>query len=117
MKRRPRLGTRVRRLRPVRLPPLRPAPSLFQPLDSMTSDEMRRQLCTLAGVEPGDLVGAVEVSARDLDRAGCADEAAAFRGWADQVREIEAKTPAPPSASQPAEFDPDSEDAGPENDS
>ena len=75
----------------------------------MTSDEMRRQLCTLAGVEPGDLVGAAEVSARDLDRAGCAEEAAAFRGWADQVREIEARTPAPTVPEPPELLDPDEE--------
>jgi hypothetical protein len=81
------MTAKVRDLR-RRLGSLRPRPveTTYRQLGQLTSDELRRELCALAGVENGDIVGACEASARDLATAGLADEGAEFQKIADELR-------------------------------
>lgn len=84
------LRRRVGQLWPIVLVPLPIERDLtVVPVARMTSDEMRRELCKLSGVENGDIIGAAEVSTRDAAAAGLADEAAAFQRMADEMRAVD----------------------------
>jgi len=62
----------------------RPADTTFRPLEQLTSDELRRELCSLSGAD--GMNDAIERSALDAEAAGLPGEAREFRKWADEQR-------------------------------
>jgi len=62
----------------------RPADTTFRPLEQLTSDELRRELCSLSGAD--GMNDAIERSALDAEAAGLPGEAREFRKWVDELR-------------------------------